>query len=264
MKAETAIIGGSGFYQFLGQEKEVEVDTPFGKPSDKITVGDFKGIKVVFLPRHGKNHQYIAHRIPYQANIYALKELGVKRIIAPCAAGSLQLYIKPGSFVICDEFVDRTHNRKDTYYDGPKAIHISSVQPYCSELRELAINQCQKLKIPFQEKGTVVVIEGPRFSTGAESQWYSKQGWEVINMTQYPEVVLAKELEMCYLNISLITDYDAGLKGSEDIKPVTAKEVIKVFNDNLDSVRKLIFALIPEISQKRKCNCGDILKEAEL
>ncbi|PIS42565.1 MAG: S-methyl-5'-thioadenosine phosphorylase [Candidatus Kerfeldbacteria bacterium CG08_land_8_20_14_0_20_40_16] len=263
-QVEIGIIGGSGFYNFLDQAEEVEVSTPYGKPSDKISVSLYRGQRIAFLPRHGKKHQFISHRIPYQANMYALKELGVKRIIAPCAAGSLQFQIKPGSFVICDEFVDRTRNRQDTYYNGPKAIHISSVQPYCPELRDLAIKQCKKLKITVAEKGTVVVIEGPRFSSGAESQWYSKQGWEVINMTQYPEVVLARELEMCYLNISLITDYDAGLKGSEDIKPVTAKEVIKVFNENIDKVKKLIFALIPEVAKKRTCHCGEILKDARL
>ncbi|PIY96665.1 MAG: S-methyl-5'-thioadenosine phosphorylase [Candidatus Kerfeldbacteria bacterium CG_4_10_14_0_8_um_filter_42_10] len=263
-QAEIGIIGGSGFYNFLEQAEEIIVDTPYGKPSDKIAVGSYQGQRVAFLPRHGKNHKFVAHRIPYRANIYALKTLGVKRIIAPCAAGSLQFHIRPGSFVICDEFVDRTHNRQDTYYNGPKAIHISSVQPYCPQLRSLAISQCKKLKIPVAEKGTVVVIEGPRFSSGAESQWFSKQGWEVVNMTQYPEVVLARELEMCYLNISLITDFDAGLKGSEDIKPVTAKEVMRVFNDNLAKVKELIFSLIPEIVENRTCHCGEILKEAQL
>lgn len=262
--AKIAIIGGSGFYQFLEKTEEIKVSTPYGEPSDKITLGTFRGQRIAFLPRHGKKHQFPAHRIPYQANLFALKKLGVKRIIAPCAVGSLQFHIRPGSFVICDEFVDRTRNRKDTFYNGPKPIHISSVQLYCPELRKLTINHCKKLKIPVIKKGTVVVIEGPRFSSGAESKWFSAQGWEVINMTQYPEVVLARELEMCYLNISLVTDFDAGLKGSEDLKPVTAKEVIKVFNENIEKVKKLIFSIIPQVSAKKTCCCDDILKEAEL
>ena len=190
--------------------------------------------------------------------------MGVKWIIAPCAVGSLQVHIKPGNFVICDEFVDRTRKRKDTYYNGPKAVHISSVQPYCPGLRKLTIEHCRQMNIPVAEKGTVVIIEGPRFSSRAESQWFSSQGWEVINMTQYPEVVLARELEMCYLNISLVTDYDAGLLGTEDIKPVTAKEVVAVFEQNNEKVKKLIKALIPAIPGKMSCECNQILQEAEL
>ena len=262
-QAEIGIIGGSGFYGLLADAKEVEVNTPYGQPSDKITIGDFQGRKIAFLPRHGKKHQYPPHKIPYQANIAALEELGVHSIIAPAAVGSLQADVQPGSFVICDEFVDRTGPRKDTYFNGPQVMHIPSVSPYCPVLRKLAISEGKKLNIPIIKQGTVVVIEGPRFSSGPESKWFSAQGWEVVNMTQYPEVILAREKGMCYLNISLVTDYDVGLE-KEDIKPVTANEVAKVFKKNNEKVKELIFSLIPQVPQKRTCGCEEILKEAEI
>ena len=228
-------------------------------PSDKISLGEVEGRKVAFLPRHGKDHQYPPHMIPYRANLWALWKLGVTRVIGPCAAGSLQPDIKPGDFVICDQFVDRTNCRKDTFYDGPVTTHISSADSYCQELREVAVKAGRKLGLKIHENGTVVVIQGPRFSTRAESLWFKNLGWEVINMTQYPEMILARELEMCYLNVSLITDYDVW----QD-KPVSHEEVMEVFQQNLENIRKLLFNMIPKIPKERHCSCGSTLKTARV
>jgi len=262
-KAEIGIFGGSGFYEFLKSGKEVNIMTPYGKPSDKIVISEINGHKVAFLPRHGKKHQYPPHMIPFRANVYAMHLLGVKQIIAPCAAGSLQSNVKPGDFVICDQFVDRTRGRKDTYYDGPELVHIQSVDTYCSQLRELAIKSCQKLNITYHDTATVVVIQGPRFSSKAESRWFSSMGWEVVNMTQYPENILAHELGICFVNISLITDYDAGLEGLDDIKPVTHQEVIHVFNKNNHKLKTLLLEMVRNWPKKRICNCSKSLENAK-
>lgn len=254
-KADIGVFGGSGFYSFLENVEEIEMDTPYGKPSDKIALATFHGKKIAFIPRHGKNHQFPPHMVPYRANLWAMKELGVKKIIGPTASGSLQANIKPGDFVICDQFVDRTTGRKDTFFDGPQTKHISPAHPYCFELRKIAIESGNKIGITVHEKGTVVVIQGPRFSTVAESRWFSKMGWEVINMTQYPEGYLARELGICYANIALITDYDAGLEGRDDISPVTEQEVLDVFSRNNDKVKKMIFEIIKNIDTTKECSC---------
>lgn len=246
-KADIGVFGGSGFYSFLDDVEEIEMETPYGKPSDKIALANIGSKRVAFLPRHGKDHSYPPHMIPYRANLYAMKTLGVKFIIAPTASGSLKREIKPGDFVVCDQFIDRTWGRKDTYYDGPVTKHISTAEPYCEELRKLAIEVCKDLEVSVHEKGTVVVIQGPRFSTKAESRWFNMMGWDVINMTQYPECVLAKELQIPYVNIALITDYDAGLEGEEDIQPVTEEEVYKVFSQNNDKVKRVAFKMIENI-----------------
>ncbi len=250
------VFGGSGLYSFLEDVEELDINTPYGKPSDKIAIANYNGVKVAFLPRHGKKHHLPPHMIPYRANIYAMKQLGIKKIIAPTASGSLQEYIKPGDFVVCDQFIDRTNSRKDTFFDGPETRHISSAQPYCPELRKLAIDSGKALGITVHEKGTVVVIQGPRFSTIAESRWYSKMGCEVINMTQYPECYLAREMGICYTNIALITDYDAGLEGNDEIKPVTEEEVFRVFEENNERVKKMIFEMIKNINAEPvDCKC---------
>lgn len=246
--ADIGVFGGSGFYSFLDGIEELELDTPYGKPSDKITIAEYKSKKIAFLPRHGKNHQYPPHKIPYKANIYAMKELGVRKIIAPTASGSLQAHIKPGDFVICDQFVDRTWGREDTFFDGPEVKHISSAYPYCPELRKIAIEAGNSLGIKVHPKGTVVVIQGPRFSTVAESRWFSKMGWDVINMTQYPECFLAQEIGIPYVNIALITDYDAGLEGNEDIVPVTEEQVYRIFEENNEKVKNMLFKMIEALT----------------
>ena len=198
-QAEIGVFGGSGFYSLLDGVDEVTLETPYGAPSAKVAIGEIGGRRVAFLPRHGKDHQLPPHIINYRANIWAMKELGVTQIIGPCASGSLQPRVKPGDFVFCDQYVDRTKGRIDTFYDGPVATHISSAEPYCPAMRSIAIGAAAELEINAHEEGTVVIIQGPRFSTKAESRWFSAQGWEVINMTQYPEAYLARELEICYL-----------------------------------------------------------------
>lgn len=243
-KADIGVFGGSGFYSFLDNVEEVEIETIYGSPSDKIALAKVKDKTVAFLPRHGKKHSLPPHMIPYRANLQAMKILGVKSIIAPTASGSLQPHIKPGEFVVCDQLVDRTWGRKDTFFDGPETKHISAAEPYDEGLRKIAIKACEELNIKAHDKGTIVVIQGPRFSTKAESRWFSSMGWEVVNMTQYPECILAKELEIPYVNISLITDYDAGLEGNDEIKPVTEEEVYRVFNECNEKVKKLIYKMI--------------------
>lgn len=259
LKADIGIFGGSGFYSFMTNIKEIEVDTPYGKPSSTIAIGEHKGKIIAFLPRHGKDHQYPPHMVPYRANLYAMKQLGVKRIIGPTASGSLQANIKPGDFVISDQFIDRTTGRKDTFFDGPETKHISSAHPYCPELRKLALETGKSLNITTHEKGTVVVIQGPRFSTVSESRWFNKMGWEVINMTQYPECYLARELGICYTNIALITDYDAGLEGQNHILPVTAEEVTRVFDENNEKLKDFLFGMIEDMNiNPTDCGCNKV------
>lgn len=254
------VFGGSGFYSFLEEVKEVPVETPYGDPSGPVAVGRLEGIEVAFLPRHGPEHHLPPHMINYRANVWALKELGVERIIGPCAAGSLSRDVKPGSFVISDQLVDRTSGRKDTFYDGPVTTHVSFADPYCPELRDHAIKAAREEDIDVHERGTVVTIQGPRFSTRAESKWFQDAGWEVINMTQYPEAYLAREQEICYVNIALITDYDVGVPGESGA--VSHEEVLKVFNENNAKLRTLLFSLIPRIPSDRSCICSTALKGA--
>ena len=262
--ADIGVFGGSGFYNFLEAKKEINIKTKYGDPSDSIVIGELEGLKIAFLPRHGRKHTIPPHMINYRANLYAMKELGVKQIFGPCAAGSLQPEIKPGDFVICDQFIDRTSCRKDTFYDGPVTTHVSTAEPYCPDLRRIVIDSARQLGIDHHPAGTVVIIQGPRFSTKAESRWFGGHGWEVINMTQYPEVALARELEICYVNISLITDYDAGLEGNNDIKPVTNQEVVRIFNENNEKLKDLLFKAIPKVPEIRKCLCSKALEGAVL
>jgi 5'-methylthioadenosine phosphorylase len=262
-RADIGVFGGSGFYSLMeGAIEQVSVQTPFGPPSDSIAIGRMGDVRVAFLPRHGPHHRIPPHAINYRANLWAMAQLGVTRVIAPTAAGSLQPHVKPGDFVVCDQFVDRTYAREQTFYDGPRVVHISTAEPYCPDLRAHSIAVGRELGITVHERGTVVVIQGPRFSTRAESQWFSKQGWEVINMTQYPEAVLARELEMCYVNIALITDYDAGLEGENLIRPVSVTEVVRVLNDNNERVRRLIERLLPRVHGARACLCSRALEHA--
>jgi 5'-methylthioadenosine phosphorylase len=262
--AEIGVFGGSGFYSLLERPEEYRVETPYGPPSDVLHIGEIGGRRVAFLPRHGAKHQFPAHTVNYRANVWAMWSVGVTRLLGPCAAGSLQRHVKPGDFVVCDQFVDRTRGRADTYYDGPRAVHISTADPYCPELRALAAAAARDLAIPVHEQGTVVVIQGPRFSTRAESRWFGSQGWEVINMTQYPECVLAREREICYANVSLITDYDVGVEGEPGIGAVSADDVVRVFNQNNARLRELLHALIPRIPATRACPCGSALQGATL
>lgn len=262
-QADVGIFGGSGFYEFLDDVTEAWVETPYGPPSDRIAIATIGDKRVAFLPRHGKDHRYPPAQINYRANIWAMHSLGVKRIIGPCAAGSLTPKIRPGDFVICDQFVNRTWGREDTFYTGPITTHISAADPYCPELRELAAQAVEEQGVTVHRRGTVVVIQGPRFSTRAESKEYQSHGWEVINMTQYPEAYLARELGICYVNISLITDFDAGLDDDPSVEPVSHEAVLKVFNENIENLKGVLHRLIQAIPDGRaKCSCADALKTA--
>jgi 5'-methylthioadenosine phosphorylase len=256
------IFGGSGFYRFLDDVEEVPVATPYGPPSARIRIGDIEGTRVAFMPRHGDEHELPAHRVNYRANVWAMKEIGVTRIVGPCACGSLKPELEPGTFVIADQFVDRTRGREDTFYDGPQTTHVSAADPYCPSLRQTLLDAARELGVPAVDGGTVVVIAGPRFSTRSESRWFSQSGWDVVNMTQYPEAWLARELELCYANISLVTDYDVGLAQLPEIEPVSAEAAFQVFAENLDRLRALLFRAVPQIGPQPDDICANALSSA--
>jgi 5'-methylthioadenosine phosphorylase len=259
-RPEIGVFGGSGFYSFLDDVEESSIETPYGSPSAPVAIGHVENRVVAFLPRHGVKHEFPPHKINYRANAWAFKELGVSRVIGPCAAGSLNVDVRPGDFVVSDQLVDRTTGRIDTFYDGPLTTHVSYADPYCQDMRPLAIEVAKEQGIPVHERGTVVTIQGPRFSTRAESRWFQQAGWEVINMTQYPEAYLCRELEMCYLNVALITDYDVGIEG--ETEAVSHEEVVRVFTENNDRLRKLLFTLIPRLPLERDCICSHALEGA--
>jgi 5'-methylthioadenosine phosphorylase len=243
--AEIGVFGGSGFYSLLEDVREVKVDTPYGPPSDAVFLATVAGRKVAFLPRHGRHHTIPPHMINYRANVWAMRSLGCRCIISPCAAGSLQQDVQPGDFVVCDQFVDRTSGRKDTFFDGPIVTHVSPAETYHPILRQLAIEAIRENGISCHETGTVVVIQGPRFSTKSESKWFHDAGWEVINMTQYPEAYLCRELGMGVVNISLITDYDSGVHAGTEA--VTAHDVLEVFRSNSEKIKRVVLDLIGKI-----------------
>jgi 5'-methylthioadenosine phosphorylase len=252
------VFGGSGFYRFLDDVEEVAVDTPYGPPSARIRLGDIEGKRVAFMPRHGDDHTLPPHRVNYRANVWAMKQVGVRRIIGPSACGSLKPELEPGTFVVCDQFVDRTRLREDTFYDGPQTTHVSAADPYCPDLADTVADADPDVV----RGGTVVVIQGPRFSTRAESRWFSSAGWDVVNMTQYPEAWLARELELCYVNLMLVTDYDVGLEGMPHVEPVSADAAFEVFRANLDRLRALLFRAIPRIGPQPDCVCASALTSA--
>jgi 5'-methylthioadenosine phosphorylase len=259
-RAELGVFGGSGFYSFLENVEAVEVETPYGKPSAPFTIGEISGKRIAFLPRHGRDHELPPAQIPYRANVWAMKELGVRRIIGPNASGALTRELELGEFVVCDQFVDRTTGRTDTFYEGPETTHVSAADPYCPDLRALLLETAADLGIRARDGGTVVTIQGPRFSTRAEARWFQAMGWDVINMTAYPEGWLARELELCYANISMVTDHDVGVEGEE---PVSHERVVKVFNENNEKLRELLFAVIPKIPpQPAEHLCATALRGA--
>jgi 5'-methylthioadenosine phosphorylase len=262
--AEIGVFGGSGFYRWLDKVEPVTMRTPYGETSGPIAVAALAGREVAFMPRHGPRHTISAPFVNYRANVWAMRELGVRRIIGPAAVGSLKPDLHPGDLVICDQFVDRTTGRQDTYYPGPDVVHVSAADPYCPELRAIAAGVAQGRSLRFRPSGTVVVVQGPRFSTRAESRWYSTMGWDIVGMTQYPEVILARELDMCYLNLSLITDYDAGLEGSPEIGAVQARDVMRVLAENIAALVALLDDMIPMIPTTAGCPCQRSLEGARL
>lgn len=262
--AEIGVFGGSGFYAFLDDVRHVPVHTPYGAPSAPLAVGDVGGRPVAFLPRHGVHHELPPHKLNYRANLWAMRELGVRRIVGPCAAGSLQPGIKPGDFVVCDQLVDRTSGRSDTFFDGGVVGHVSFADPYCPDLGAALVDAARRLDITVHPGGTVVVVQGPRFSTRAESAWYRAAGWEVVNMTQYPEAYLARELGICYAAVALVTDYDTGVEGVDGAEPVTMDEVFRVLADNVERTRSLLFAAIPALAASPPCRCAEALSSGPL
>ena len=261
MHAEIGVFGGSGFYTFgegAGTEIEhAQIDTPFGAPSAPLTIVNLGGRRVAFIPRHGRHHEYVPARVPARANLWAMRLLGVRQVIGPCAAGSLSPDVHPGDFVVLDQLVDRTWGRADTFYDAGDAHHVSYADPYCPVLARAVVDAGERAGVRMHATGTVVVIPGPRFSTRAESRWYRAQGWDVVNMTQYPEAYLARELGMHYAGIALVTDYDTGLDGDPGVEPVTQEQVFAFFDENLHRVRQLLDELIPRVAaEPQGCTCA--------
>ena len=264
--AEIGVFGGSGFYAFLDDVVEVPVHTPYGAPSAPVAVGTVGDRRVAFLPRHGVHHEIPPHRVNFRANVWAMRELGVTRVLGPCAAGSLTPEVRPGSFVVLDQLVDRTNGRSaDTYFDGGVVGHVSFADPYCPDLRAVASDAGRAAGVTMHDAGTVVVVPGPRFSTRAESEYFRRQGWSVINMTQYPEAYLARELGLCYCGIALVTDFDTGVEGEPGVEPVRMADVFAVLRANVERTRTLLFDAIPRIGLDRaRCDCESALDQGPL
>ncbi|MFG2085144.1 MULTISPECIES: S-methyl-5'-thioadenosine phosphorylase [unclassified Spirillospora] len=259
--AEIGVIGGSGFYSFLHDVEEVRVETPYGPPSDPIAVGELAGRRVAFVPRHGRDHRFPPHKIPYRANMWALRSLGVRQVLAPSAVGSLTPGHGPGTLAIPDQLADRTSGREQTYYEAGAAVHVSFSDPYCPAGRRAAAESARTAGWAPVDRGTLVVIEGPRFSTRAESQWFASQGWTLIGMTGHPEAVLARELALCYTSLCLVTDLDAGIEEGEG---VTMEEVLRVFGENIDRLRTLVADVVKTLPTERACPCPDVLEGMKL
>ena len=256
------IIGGSGIDNpdILAEKKTIKVHTPYGSTSDLVTVGKLKGVDVVIIPRHGDSHRIYPSNVNFRANVWAMKELGVTHILAPTACGSLREEIKPGHLVFLDQFIDRTTKRHSTFYEGVEVCHIPMAEPFCPKLRKLLAETAEELGIPYHKKGTVVTIEGPRFSTKAESNLFRSWGCDVINMTTVPEVVLAREAGICYASIAMSTDYDCWHETEE---PVTIDMILSTMKKNAENVTKIFLAVIPKIKFE-ECSCKEAIKTARL
>ena len=264
VRARIGVFGRSGFYEFLPDAEAIRVETPYGPPSDRVTIATVHGRSVAFMPRHGTGHSIPPHKIPYRANVWAMKSLGVEWIISPAACGSLQPYLHPGDFVLLDQFIDRTMGRDDTFYDGPITTHIGAADPYCPSLGKLAMEVGRERGITMHEGGTIVVIQGPRFSTRAESEWFTRMGWHVVNMTQYPECILALEQQICFCGIAQVTDYDVGIVGAPGTRPVNIEEVLDLLRSNTERVRDLIFEVVRRLPDARDCRCAHALDNARV
>ena len=257
---EIGIFGGTGIYDsgLLKNTQEVEIETPYGKPSDDITVGVFNGRKIAFLPRHGKKHTIPPHMINFKANIWAFKELGVTRIIAPSAVGSLKEEFEPGHFALPSQFLDFTKSRDGSFSEEGRVIHISVAEPFCPELQSSILKVTDKQNLKIHKDCTYICIEGPRFSSKAESKFYRSTGADIIGMTLVPECQLSREAQICYASISTVTDYDVWAE-----KPVTAKQVLEMLSKNVEKTKKILEELIDYIPKTRSCSCAKALEEAE-
>jgi len=259
--ADIGVIGGSGLYEFLDDAEEISVDTPYGQPSDPLVIGEVAGRRVAFVPRHGRQHQFPPHRIPYRANLWALRSIGVRQVLAPSAVGSLTPSYGPGTLAIPDQLVDRTTSRIQTYYDEGPPVHVQFADPYCPVGRACAVTAARASGWEPVPSGTLVIIEGPRFSTRSESRWYAAQGWTLIGMTGHPEAVLARELALCYTTIALVTDTDAGVEEGEG---VTQSEVFRVFAGNIKRLRDVLMTAIKTLPADRDCPCPHALDGLDL
>lgn len=259
LRAEIGVIGGTGFYRLFDSAEAVTVSTPYGAPSDTITVGSVVGRKVAFLSRHGTGHRYPAHKINYRANLWGLRWLGVRRVLAPCAVGSLQADLETGMIVVPDQVVDRTQGRTSSFYDDG-AVHVSFADPYCPAGAEAVGKAAAATGQELVVGGTMVVIEGPRFSSRAESQWYATAGWSMVNMTGMPEAALARELAMCYTSVALVTDLDAGIDAHESVHQAN---VFDVFAQNIARLRELVAETIKRLPETRNCPCPATLDDLE-
>jgi 5'-methylthioadenosine phosphorylase len=248
-------------YEFLDDADEIVVDTPFGAPSGPLTIGEVAGRRVAFVPRHGRDHQFPPHRIPYRANLWALRSVGVEQVLAPSAVGSLTLSYEPGTLAVPDQLVDRTTGRSQTFYDEGAAVHVQFADPYCPVGRASAVAAARASGWEPVATATLVIIEGPRFSTRAESRWYAAQGWTLIGMTGHPEAVLARELALCYTTLALVTDTDAGIEEGEG---VTQAEVFRVFGENIGRLRKVLVKVIEDLPTERDCPCPHALDGLKL
>jgi 5'-methylthioadenosine phosphorylase len=259
MRAEIGIIGGTGIYdpELLKNAKETKVHTPYGPPSDLITVGELKGRKIAFIPRHGKKHTIRPTDVNSRANVYALKQLGVQRILAPCAVGSLKEDFKPGDMVFVNQFIDRTTRREQSFYTGLQVCHITVAEPTCPDLRKTLTKVAAESGIRHHNTGTYVCIEGPRFSTKAESEVFRSWGADVIGMTLVPECVLAREAEICYASIATVTDYDVWKE-----HPTNAREIMETMTENVKKVKDVLSEAIPKIPKAKTCECAMALKNA--
>ncbi|MFI5667190.1 S-methyl-5'-thioadenosine phosphorylase [Streptomyces sp. NPDC051704] len=270
--AEIGVIGGSGFYSFLDDVSEVRVDTPYGPPSDSLFLGELAGRQVAFLPRHGRSHKVPPHKINYRANLWALRSVGVRQVLGPCAVGGLRTEYGPGTLLVPDQLIDRTKSRAQTFFDGeplpggtsqaegsgggtvPNVVHTTFADPYCPVGRSVALAAARGREWEPVDGGTMVVVEGPRFSTRAESRWHAAMGWSVVGMTGHPEAVLARELGLCYTSMALVTDLDAGAETGEG---VSHTEVLKVFGENVGRLREVLFDAVSALpaTESRSCLC---------
>ena len=253
--AEIGVLGGSGFYELLtapaGEVEQVELDTPYGAPAGPITIATVAGRRVAFLARHGRGHEYAAHRVPFRANVWALASLGIRCLLGPCSVGSVRPGIEPGDFVVVDQLVDRTWGRRDTFHDvgGEEPTsggvhHQPFAEPYDAAVRAVLVDAGRAAGVRIHDGGTMVVVNGPRFSTRAESAWFRDMGWDVVNMTGYPEAVLAAEAGVPYASIALVTDRDAGTSAGEG---VTMEAVLTVMHDNVARVRTVLEVAIARL-----------------
>jgi 5'-methylthioadenosine phosphorylase len=259
--AKIGVIGGTGLYQIEGLTdiEEINIDTPFGKPSDTIIIGRLEGVGIAFLPRHGRGHRLSPTEVPYQANIYALKSLGVEHIISVNSVGSFKKELKPGDLVIPDQLIDRTRRRVSTFFGEGIVAHIPFAEPFCPDLSRILLAAAKESGASVHPGGTYVAMEGPAFSTRAESRLYRSWGADIIGMTMLPEAKLAREAEICYASIACVSDYDSW---QEEVAPVTVEMVMSIVHRYIDSARKIIKLAVARIPEKRDCECASALKTA--